>query len=130
MMALVLLRLGRIYGEADMEKGAVGVFRLARPLMERAPTAVGHLLCALDLHFSPPREVAVVGPSEELRRAALEGFRPNTVYALSAEPTDHVPLLAGKGVVDGKSAAYVCERFACQAPVTTAEELRAALPPP
>jgi uncharacterized protein YyaL (SSP411 family) len=127
MMALVLLRLGRIYGDAEMEKRAVGIFRLARPLLERAPTAVGQLLCALDLHFSPPREVAVVGPSEELRRAALEGFRPNTVYALSDEPTDHVPLLAGKGLMDGKSAAYVCERFACQAPVTTAEELRAAL---
>ena len=69
----------------------------------------------------------VLGPSEELRRAALEGFRPNTVYALSDEPTDQVPLLAGKGLVDGDSAAYVCERFACQAPVTTAEELRAAL---
>jgi uncharacterized protein YyaL (SSP411 family) len=130
MMALVLLRLGRIYGDEEMEKRAVGIFRLARPLLERAPTAVGHLLCALDLHFSPPREVALVGPSEELRRAALEGFLPNTVYALSDGPTDDVPLLAGKGLVDGKSAAYVCERFACQAPVTAAEELRAALPRP
>ena len=127
MMALVLLRLGRIYGDGEMEKRAVGIFRLARPLIERTPTAVGHLLCALSLHFSPPREVAVVGPSEELRRVALEGFRPNTVYALSDEPTDRVPLLAGKSLVDGKPAAYVCERFACQAPVTTAEELRAAL---
>jgi uncharacterized protein YyaL (SSP411 family) len=127
MMAFVLLRLGRIYGDEEMEKRAVGIFRLARPLLERAPTAVGHLLCALDFHFSLPREVAVVGPSEELRRAALAGFQPNTVYALSGEPTDHVPLLAGKGLVDGKPAAYVCERFACQAPVTTAGELRAAL---
>ena len=81
----------------------------------------------MSLHFSPPREVAVVGLSEELRRAALEGFRPNTVYALSDKPTDQVPLLAGKSLVDGKPAAYVCERFACQEPVTTAEELRTAL---
>ena len=51
----------RIYGDDEIEKRAVGVFRLARPLLERAPTAFGHLLCALDLHFSPPREVAVVG---------------------------------------------------------------------
>ena len=69
MTAFVLLRLGRIYGDAEMENRAVGVFRLARPLLERAPTAVGHLLCALQLHFSPPREVAVVGASEELRAA-------------------------------------------------------------
>jgi uncharacterized protein len=127
MMAYVLLRLARIYGDDELEKAAVEIFRVARPLVERAPTAAGHLLCALDLHFSTPREVAVVGTSEELRRAALEGFQPNTVFAFVEEPTDAVPLLAGKPLVDGKPAAYVCERFACQAPVTSPEELRAAL---
>ena len=65
--------------------------------LERAPTAAGHLLCALQLHFSPPREMAVVGDSEDLRRAALEGFRPHTVYAFAPKPTDAVPLLAGRG---------------------------------
>jgi uncharacterized protein YyaL (SSP411 family) len=127
MMAFVLLRLGRIYGDAEMENRALGVFRLARPLLERAPTAVGHLLCALQLHFSPSREVAVVGASEELRKAALEGFQPSTVFAFASEPTDAVPLLAAKGLVGGRPAAYVCERFACQAPVTSPDELRAAL---
>jgi uncharacterized protein len=105
----------------------VGVFRLAHPLMERAPAAVSHLLCALDLHFSDPQEVAVVGASEELRLAALEGYRPNAVFAFSLEPTNAVPLLAGKGLVDGRAAAYVCERFACRRPVTTVDELRAQL---
>jgi uncharacterized protein YyaL (SSP411 family) len=127
MLAFVLIRLARIYGEDELERGAVGVFRLARPLVERAPAAVGHLLCALALHFSAPREVAVVGDSKELRGVALAGFQPSTVYAFAPEPTDAVPLLAGRGLVDGKPAAYVCERFACRAPVTTAEELRAAL---
>jgi uncharacterized protein len=127
MMAFVLLRLSRIYGDAELEKAAVEVFRLARPLVERAPTAAGHLLCALDLHFSHPREVAVVGASEELRVAALDGFQPNTVFAFAGEPTDAVPLLAGKTLVDGQPAAYVCERFACQAPVTSADDLTAAL---
>jgi uncharacterized protein len=127
MMAFVLLRLGRIYGDGDMEKAAVAIFRLARPLVERAPTAAGHLLCALDLHFSTPREVAVVGSSEALRRAALAGFQPNTVFAFADEPTDAVPLLAGKPLLDGQPVAYVCERFACQAPATSVDALRAAV---
>jgi uncharacterized protein YyaL (SSP411 family) len=130
MMAFDLLRLARIYGAAELERDAVGVFRLARPLIERAPSAVGHLLCALDLHFSSPREVAVVGDGE-LRRAALEGFRPNTVYAFADGPSDpaleRVPLLHGKALVDGRAAAYVCESFACRVPVTSADELRAEL---
>jgi uncharacterized protein len=127
MMAFVSLRLARIWGDDELERAAVGAFRLAYPLLERAPTALGHMLCALDFHFSALREIAVVGESEELRRAALAGFQPNTVFAFSPEPTDDVPLLAAKTLVDGRPAAYVCERFACQAPVTSAEELRAAL---
>jgi uncharacterized protein len=130
MMAFDLLRLARIYGDAELERYAVGVFRIARPLVERAPGAVGHLLCALDLHFSPPREVAVVGDGE-LRRAAFEGFHPNTVYAFAAGADDpaleRVPLLHGKAPVDGRAAAYVCESFACRAPVTSVDELRAEL---
>jgi uncharacterized protein len=127
MMAFVALRLARIWGDDELERAAVGAFRVARPLLERAPTAFGHMLCALDLHFATPREVAVVGESTELRAAALQGFQPNTVFAFSTEPTDAVPLLAGRGLVDGSPAAYVCERFACQAPVTTADALTSAL---
>jgi uncharacterized protein YyaL (SSP411 family) len=130
MLAFVLLRLARIYGVDELERDAVGVFRLARPLADRAPAAVGHLLCALDLHFSPPREVAVVGEDDELRRAALAGLQANTVFAFSRGADDpaaeRVPLLAGKDLVDGRPAVYVCERFACRAPVTRAEELAAA----
>jgi uncharacterized protein YyaL (SSP411 family) len=130
MMAFDLLRLARIYGDAELERHAVGVFRLARPLIERAPGAVGHMLCALDLQFSSPREVAVVGDGE-LRRAALEGFHPNTVYAFAEGAGDpalaRVPLLHGKALVDGRAAAYVCESFACRAPVTSVGELRAEL---
>jgi uncharacterized protein len=130
MMAFDLLRLARIYGDAELERHAVGVFRLGRPLIERAPSAVGHMLCALDLHFSSPREVAVIGDGD-LRRSALEGFRPNTVYAFAADSDDpaleRVPLLHGKAFVDGRAAAYVCESFACRAPVTSVEDLRAEL---
>jgi uncharacterized protein len=117
MLAEVLLRLARIYGDDELEQRAVGVFRLVREALPRVPLAFGHVLSALDLHFSPPREIAIVGPPDsEVARAALRNFDPNAVVAFG--PSDAVPLLAGKGLVDGKPAVYVCERFACQAPVT------------
>jgi uncharacterized protein YyaL (SSP411 family) len=44
---------------------------------------------------------------------------------LAAE--DAVPLLVGRPLVGGAPAAYVCEHFSCQAPVTSPGALRAAL---
>jgi uncharacterized protein YyaL (SSP411 family) len=123
MLAHVLLRLGRIYGDDELERRAVGVFRLVHEALPRAPSAFGWALSALELHFAPLRELAIVGPPEsEVARAALAPFDPNTVVAVG--PSDDVPLLAGKGLVEGKPAVYVCERFACRAPVTNPAEFR------
>jgi hypothetical protein len=93
------------------------VLRLVRDAVGRAPSAFGWALCALDLHFSPPRELAIVGgPGSDVARAALSGFDPDTVVAFG--PAEGVPLLEGKALVAGRPAVYVCERFACRAPAT------------
>src|SRR4029453_18505146 len=56
MLAHVLLRLARIYGDDELERTAVSVLRLVRPALEQAPSAFGWSLVALDLHLSPPSE--------------------------------------------------------------------------
>ena len=122
MLAFVLLRLARIYGDDELEQRAAGVLRLVRNALGRAPSAFGHALCALDLYLSAPRELAIVGgPDTEVARAALAPYDPNAVVAFG--PAEGVPLLEGKGLVDGRPAVYVCERFACRAPVTEASAL-------
>jgi uncharacterized protein YyaL (SSP411 family) len=122
MLAFALLRLGRIWGDDELERQAAGVLRLVRDGIPRAPSAFGHALNALDLYLAPPREVAVIGtPEDDVARAALAGFDPDSVVAFG--PADDVPLLAGKDYVDGKAAVYVCERFTCEAPVTEASAL-------
>jgi len=123
MLAEVLLRLARIYGDDELERRAAGVFRLLQANLTRAPSAFGHALCALDLFFSSPRELAIVGPPDSaVARAALRPFEPNTAVAFSGglgdEAAQRIPLLAGKDLVDGLPAVYLCERFACQAPAT------------
>ena len=122
MLAWVLLRLARLWGDDELERRAVSVLRLVAPALTRAPGAFAWALCALDLYLSPPRELAVAGPADApVARAALDRFEPRTVAAIG--PSDEVPLLAGKGLVDGLPAVYVCERFACQAPVTDPADL-------
>jgi uncharacterized protein len=120
MLAYVLLRLARLWGDDELERLAVGVFRLVWRLLPQAPSAFGHALSALDLHFSPTREIAVIGPADSaVARAALAPFEPNTVVAFG--PSGNVPLLEGKDFVDGRPAVYICENFACQAPLTQLE---------
>jgi len=122
MLAHVLLRLARIWGDDDLERRAVGVFRLVEPAVRRAPGAFGWALCALDLWLAPPQELAIAGPVDSaVARAALAPFRPNAAVAVG--PAEGIPLLEGKGLVDGKPAVYVCERFVCRAPMTDPQEL-------
>jgi uncharacterized protein YyaL (SSP411 family) len=92
------------------------------PAVRRAPGSFAWALVGLDLWFSPPREIAVAGDvSAPVARAALEPFQPRTVVAVG--PSEAVPLLAGKDLVENETAVYVCERFACRRPVTRVEEL-------
>jgi hypothetical protein len=122
MLAHVLLRLARLWGDDELERAAVSVFRLVEPALGRAPGFFAWALCGIDLWLSPPREIAVAGSVDApVARAALAPFRPRTVVAVG--PSDDVPLLAGKDLVDGQTAVYVCERFVCRAPVTRPEEV-------
>src|SRR5919197_949473 len=99
MLAYVLLRLARIWGDDELERRAIGVFRLLVNGFRRAPSAFGWALCALDLHFSPPRELAIFAEADdEIARAALAEWQPNAVVAFG--PGDRVALLEGKARVD------------------------------
>ena len=90
--------------------------------------AFGHLLQALDFHLATVREVALVGGEDRapLERVVRSAFRPVRRAARAAR-RGTVPLLEGRAPVEGRAAAYVCERFACRAPVTEPEQLAALL---
>lgn len=112
---------------AEAALGAVG------PLAARYPRFVGWGLAVSEAVLAGPLEVAVVGAHDdartrELHRIALAAPSPGAVVALGKPAASSaVPLLEGRGTVDGKPAAYVCRGFVCQAPVTEPGELRAAL---
>ncbi|HWF73078.1 MAG TPA: thioredoxin domain-containing protein [Solirubrobacteraceae bacterium] len=125
--AFGLLRLALLSGEHEYERHALGVLRLLYPIAVKHPHGFGHVLRAADFYLAPVKEVAIVGPSEsagELVRVVRDSFRP---YLVLAGGSDGVPLLEGRGPVEGRAAAYVCEHFVCQAPVLSAEGLAAAL---
>jgi hypothetical protein len=122
MMAYVLLRLSRIYGDDELEEKAVSVFKLMLGGMQNAPSSFGWGLVGCDLYLSKRREIAIAGPpTSEVAKKALRRWDPNAVIAFG--PAEGIPLLEGKGLVDGKPAVYVCERFTCQTPATDPRDL-------
>ncbi|MBA2504397.1 MAG: thioredoxin domain-containing protein, partial [Thermoleophilaceae bacterium] len=129
-MAYGLLRLAALTGEHSYEQQALGVLALVGHLGAKHPQAFAHLLQAIDFHLSPTREVALAGAdTRELARVIREEFRPHIV--LAGTGGDGVlpmpPLMEGRGPVEGRAAAYVCEGFACKAPTTEPAELQALL---
>ncbi|MFC7985644.1 thioredoxin domain-containing protein [Streptomyces sp. NPDC057336] len=109
---------------------ALGVVKALGP---RVPRFIGWGLAAAEALLDGPREVAVVGPepgdaaTRGLHRTALLGTAPGAVVAFGVEGSDEFPLLAGRPLVGGAPAAYVCRNFTCDAPTTDPERLRARL---
>jgi hypothetical protein len=124
-----LLRLAVFLGREDYEAIAVRALRPMSDLMARHPAGFGRWLGALDRHLGPALEVAILWPAEDgaqpLIREVFARFLPNRAVVGAAPDADvrGIPLLEGRGPIEGRATAYVCRRFACRAPTTSPEEL-------
>ncbi len=138
-----LLTYAAMTGSGRHRDAAEGALRHAHTLAARAPRFAGWSLAAAEAALAGPLEVAVVGAEDdparaELVRVARESSSPGLVVVdglpdqgpgVGSDESDPsvLPLLTGRGLVDGKAAAYVCRGMVCDRPVTTAAELRALL---
>jgi len=149
-MAGALLGYGALTGSARHREAALAALGVLGPIAPQYPRAAGAGLAVAEAVVAGPSEIAVVGPPGDPRTAALHttallAAPPGAVIALGGvaaaaqagggdaagaagrEAAEAVPLLAGRGLVAGAPAAYVCRDFTCRMPVTDPVELRAAL---
>jgi len=128
----VLLRLAAFTGEEEYRQRADDYLRPIADVMVQHPQAFGHVLGALDFAISQSKEIAITGdPHQPDTRALLEvvntRYLPNSVLACAAptnlEAIQAIPLLADRPQKDDKATAFVCQNFACLAPVNAPEEL-------
>ena len=122
--AEALVMMGALSGSSTDQVDEIS--RGAGRLLDRHPTAVGHLLGVLMTVESGIKEVAIVGRTEsrrDLERTIWKEFRPDCVLA-PGEMGSAVPLLRDRGTAGATAAAHVCRNFVCDLPVTTVEELK------
>src|SRR5438067_312644 len=133
--ALNLARLAAIRNDGELlgrAKKTVNAF--ARQLAQ-FPSALPHMLVAFDFLEGSPRQIVIAGDSGSPDAKALlaelhRHFLPNKVllWADGAEGQRYLgeknEAIRAMSMVGGKPAAYVCENFACKAPVTDVDEFR------
>jgi len=137
--AAVLLRLGRLCARDDFLGAAERALRAAVPWMEQYPLASGQMLLALDAYLHPAPEVVLLGSEDRASTAEVLGrvhrrYLPNQLVAFRdlTRPNGYCsPALAGlfrdKAPVGAGPTLYVCDHFACQAPVSGTQAALAAL---
>ena len=144
--AMALLRLSVFAGDVSYEAKAVATLEAATEIMGAAPQGAANWLAALDFYLAKRQEVVIVGRPDdpatlELLAEARRDYAPDRALAgssgpvpTSTKPPAHPqiggfvsPLLEGRGLVNGKPTAYVCEHYVCQSPVTDPAALAAQL---
>ena len=130
--ALALARLAVFYDRGsfkDAAARAIGAYGVA---IERQPRAFSTSLLVQDFLRAGPVEIVLVGPFDDERTQALDRvvaevfLRQRVIVHGDGSPSAE-PLLRGKGLVQGAPAVYLCRNYACEAPITDPERLRAAL---
>jgi uncharacterized protein len=127
-----LLGYAALTGSGRHRDAAEAALRTVRLLADRVPRFAGWSLAAAEAALVGPLEIAVVGEEgdplrDDLARTARLATSPGAVVVVGTPGASDVPLLEGRGLVDGKAAAYVCRSMVCERPVTTPGDLRALL---
>jgi uncharacterized protein YyaL (SSP411 family) len=125
----ILLRLAILTGEQDYQRRAEAIVETFSGEMGRSFFPLATLLNNVELLMSP-LQIVLVGEGGTpacmaLRRAVYSVSLPNRIV-LSLAPGDSLPSdhpAFGKGLVDGKPAAYVCEGPVCSLPATDPQTL-------
>jgi len=133
-MARNLIRMHHLTGTAEYRERTEKMLRLYGEPLQKQPFATANMLCALDYYIRTPKEIVIIGALEDPTTQALLAevrrlYLPNRALSV-IDPNATVPLpesLAGKGQIDGRATAYVCERMTCTPPLTTPDALRAVL---
>lgn len=116
-------------GDLRHREAAEAALATVHALAVRTPRFAGWSLAAAAAMLDGPHEIAIVGPPGAHREslANLARHHPTAVVVVADGPDEAIPLLAGRGPVEGRAAAYVCRHHVCAAPVTEVDDLRAAL---
>jgi uncharacterized protein YyaL (SSP411 family) len=128
-LATALLAYSALTGSLVHRTAAEAALRPVAELAGQQPRFFGWALAAAQGLLGGPVQIAVAGEPDggDLTDLAWRLRPPGAVVVSGRADAEGVPLLAGRALVGGRPAAYVCRGMVCDRPVTTVEDLRSAL---
>ncbi|HEX8781352.1 MAG TPA: thioredoxin domain-containing protein [Nocardioides sp.] len=115
-----LVTYAALTGSGRHRQAAEEALATVHTLATRAPRFAGWSLAAGHAMLEGPTAIAVVGEPGPAREALARAARshPTALVVVSEPGAERIPLLEGRGEVDGRPAAYVCRDLVCELPVT------------
>ncbi len=136
--AMNLVRLSRMTDSPELEEKASQLLTAFASTVKQYPAVYSALLTAAMYLLYPSREIIVVGEKDNREAKKMLGlinasFLPNSIVMFRRLPDDGVtelnPRLGAYESLDGEATAYVCQDYACQAPVVSASDLKGLIEP-
>ncbi|GGL07238.1 thioredoxin domain-containing protein [Mangrovihabitans endophyticus] len=125
-----LVSYAALSGRTRYRQAADEALAAAGSLIAGHPRFAGYAAAVAEATLTGPHEIAVAttDPRDDpLVTAAHQHATAGAVVVAGRPDQPGVPLLAGRSLVEGGPAAYVCRGFVCDRPVTTVPELAALL---
>ncbi len=122
-----LLTYSALTGSPDHRVAAEQALRIVTGAGVAQPRFFGWALAVAEALVDGPVQIALVGHDPELERVAWQRRPPGAVLVSGDPDQPGAALLAGRPLIDGGAAAYVCRGMVCDLPVTTPAELESRL---
>jgi len=127
MATMLLLRLAQFTDRAAYRDAAEKTLQLFGDHLNKGPSAVPQMACALDFYLSKPKQIVIAGKADApdtraMLNAVRERYLPNAIVILAdggdsqKTLTKLLPFLETIKPIGGKATAYVCVNYACQLP--------------
>jgi uncharacterized protein len=128
----VLFKMSALNGQDEFRQIAEKNLLLEKESCSNYPLGYSYWLADMDYYLSKSIEIVIAGDSESQQTRQFADlinskWLPNAIRAVfmpgSSQVLDSLPLFAGRKLVEGKPAAYICRNYSCQAPASNLVDL-------
>ncbi|WP_408956173.1 thioredoxin domain-containing protein [Natroniella sp. ANB-PHB2] len=133
---LNFLKLAKLTGNNDLEEKVEEQIRYFGSQINKNPTAYSYFLSSILSIQVDNREIVIVADvnqqqeeTEDMLNFLRASFNPFTTQVVKGKENQDqllelIPFLTNYQTVEGRTTAYICQDFTCQAPITDVEEFK------